>query len=276
MPAAESDFATRQSRGTVVTNEPVSTGLIRLELRLDGEVEFLPGQFAMLNLLGPRKRTFGRPFSILSRGADRLAFLYRVVGGGTADLAAARTGDQLSVLAPLGRPFPAPADPGPAILLAGGVGLPPVLAWWERYARPEDRAYFGGRDVGDVPWMVVPPEWGVSVDTAGDAPAGRAAHPGLVTELAERELSAAAPERALVLACGPLPLLKAAGRLAARFGWDCLVSMEEHMGCGYGACKGCVLPVRVAGQEGDAWRNATCCQEGPVFAAGSILWDRIP
>ena len=46
------------------------------------------------------------------------------------------------------------------------------------------------------------------------------------------------------------------------------------MGCGYGVCKGCVVPVRTDGPARDGWRNATCCEEGPVFPAARIAWDR--
>jgi dihydroorotate dehydrogenase electron transfer subunit len=71
---------------------------------------------------------------------------------------------------------------------------------------------------------------------------------------------------AAVYACGPGPLLRAAADLARGRGWRCWVSLEEHMGCGYGVCKGCV--VRVV-DEGLA-RNATCCFEGPVFDAARL------
>ncbi len=259
----------------IVTNEPVSSGLIHLELDADQELDFLPGQFAMLNFCGPQKRTFGRPFSILSVSGRRVGFLYRVVGGGTAALKELEPGAEMTFLGPLGTPFPSPVDRRPAVLLAGGVGLPPVLAWWHRFARPGDRAFFGARDSGDLPWELLPESWGASVDTEGEAPAGRSAWKGLVTELARRELEGQDLPPSMVLACGPAPLLEAAGKLAADRGWDCFVSMEEHMGCGYGACKGCVVPIRTSELLEEQWRNATCCQEGPVFCCEDILWNRV-
>jgi dihydroorotate dehydrogenase electron transfer subunit len=73
-----------------------------------------------------------------------------------------------------------------------------------------------------------------------------------------------------VLACGPTPMLRAAAALAAQRGWSCLVSVEEHMGCGYGVCKGCVVPVWNG--EGGV-RNAMSCEEGPVFDAAGLAWD---
>jgi dihydroorotate dehydrogenase electron transfer subunit len=262
-------------QGVVATNNRVSTGLILLEIDIDRELDFLPGQFAMLNLTGPQKRTFGRPFSILSCTGNRVGFLYRIVGGGTADLATLVPGREMTLLGPLGTPFPAPTDEQPAVLLAGGVGLPPVLAWWHRYARPGDLAFFGGRDPGDLPADLLPESWALSVDEVGNTPSARPLWTGRVTELATKDLASQDRPTSMVLACGPLPLLAAAGRLAAEQRWDCFVSMEEHMGCGYGACKGCVIPVHSLDPVGENWRNATCCQEGPVFRSESILWDRI-
>jgi len=258
--------------GEVVANAPVSAGLIRLDVRLARAVAFQPGQFAMINLTGPGQLVFRRPFSILAADDDHMSFLYRVVGRGTALLADLRPGDLIDCLAPLGRAFLEPeADTPPALVLAGGVGLPPLHAWARRYGRPDDVLCFGTRDGGDVPWSLLGDAWLVSVDRLEDVPAGREVAHGLVTELALSQIAGGSGPM-LVLACGPTPLLRAAARLAADRRWPCHVSLEEHMGCGYGVCKGCVVPVLTADQPG--WRHATSCLEGPVFDAATLDWSR--
>ena len=273
-PAADTGPATWDLPGRVAVNRPVSTGLWRLDLDLPRPVPFKPGQFAMLNPRAHGQLVFRRPFSILAAGASSLAFLYRVVGRGTALMASLQPGDPVDCLAPLGNPFPAPtADTPPALILAGGVGLPPLAAWHARHGRAGDLACFGGRDPGDVPWPLVPAPWHVSVDRPGDGvPLGREVYTGLVTALAAARLEGDTHGSRLVLACGPTPLLRAAARFAAGRGWPCLVSLEEHMGCGYGVCKGCVVPVRDPGLAG--WRNANSCTEGPVLDAAMLDWDR--
>lgn len=267
--------AARRQEARLLGNQRVSSGLLRLELALERPLEFLPGQFAMLNLGGAAAWVFGRPFSILAAAEDRAAFLYRIVGRGTAALADLAPGAALTLLGPLGTPFPPPAERVPALLIAGGVGLPPLHAWLERWGRPDDTACFGARDGTDVPWDLLDERWRVSVDRQSGLPAGRTARTGLVTELAAHETVAAAGPR-LVLACGPWPLLRAAAALARERGWECLLSLEEHMGCGYGVCKGCVVPVRDLAAGPDAARNATCCQEGPVFRAETLAWEMMP
>lgn len=261
-----------RSGGAVVCNRPVSSGLLQLDVRLDRPAGFLPGQFAMLNLDGAGMLVFSRPFSIFRARGDEVSFLYRVVGRGTAALAALEPGARVTFLGPLGHPFPEPEPDVPVVVVGGGVGLPPVHAWLERYGREGDLAFFGARDGGDVPWDLLNEDWAVSVDDTAGLPAGRSAWRGLVTDLVDERTAQLAGPR-MLLACGPTPLLRAAADLAARRGWTCRLSLEEHMGCGYGVCKGCVVPVHDAGAEG-GWRNATCCDEGPVFRAEDIAWER--
>jgi dihydroorotate dehydrogenase electron transfer subunit len=256
----------------VTANAAVSQGLVRLDARFDRPLDFLPGQFAMLNLVGPAALVFGRPFSILASADGIVSFLYRVVGRGTAALRQLAPGDRLDCLGPFGRSFPVPAPAAPALLIAGGVGLPPLHAWLDRFGGPDDLAFFGGRDGGDVPWELLGDRWGVRVDDPGGVPERRAAWHGVVTGLAgERTAELSGPRT--VLACGPVPLLRAAAELARRRDWPCWLSLEEHMGCGYGVCKGCVVPV-LAPDQADGWRNATCCEDGPVFRADAIAWER--
>ncbi len=264
----------RQYRATVLSNRPVSTGLIHLVLECDAPFGFLPGQFAMLNFTGAQRRTFGRPLSILAGEGLRAEFLYRVVGSGTADLSRLVPEDEMTLLGPLGTPFPDRPEDRDAVLLAGGVGLPPVLAWWDRHGRETDRAYFGGRDAGDLPRELLPAAWKMSIDRRQDGDDERLFE-GRVPELARTDLAATGRGKSFVLSCGPLLLLQAARRLATEHDWPCFVSMEEHMGCGYGACKGCVVPLQPQPDSPDPWRNATCCQDGPVFDADDIVWNRI-
>ncbi len=267
------EFSTAQSKAWVLHNGPVSSGLMRLDLKLELPVNFFPGQFAMLNLPDANSLVFSRHFSILAAQGDTISFLYRVVGRGTTQLEALGKGAEMEFLGPLGQGFPAPTPSEPAVLIAGGVGLPPVLAWMQRYGRPDDHAFFGTRDGHDVPWNLMTHNWQVSVDRAEGVPEGENVFHGLVTHLVEAKPELKEGQSRLVMSCGPLPMLKAVAELAAQNGWRALLSLEEHMGCGYGACKGCVVPVFDLA-AGDGWRNATCCQEGPVFPAESIDWHR--
>ena len=262
--------------GVVTANEPVSSGLFQIDLELDQPLSFQPGQFAMLNLPGTGSLVFSRPFSIFAAAGRTASFLYRVVGRGTGAMGTLAPGEAMTFLGPLGRPFPRPVAGTSSVLIAGGVGLPPLAAWLARYSGTEGgeiRAFFGARDGTDVPWNLLGDRWNVSVDELRDVPPGRQAWQGLVTELVASDQGFHEDVPAMVLACGPTPLLKAAARLAASRRWPCWLSLEEHMGCGYGVCKGCVVPVHDPARGTNGRRNATCCEEGPVFNAADLAWD---
>ena len=73
----------------------------------------------------------------------------------------------------------------------------------------------------------------------------------------------------IIMACGPMPMLRAVKRYAAENGIKAYISLEERMACGVGACLGCVCRTK----EKDAHshvRNARICTDGPVFPAEDV------
>jgi dihydroorotate dehydrogenase electron transfer subunit len=76
----------------------------------------------------------------------------------------------------------------------------------------------------------------------------------------------------MVYSCGPLPMLRAIDRLAEELGVRCEVSLEEHMACGFGACMGCVVPVR-SGADASVYKRV--CHDGPVFESNTLAWEEM-
>lgn len=62
-------------------------------------------------------------------------------------------------------------------------------------------------------------------------------------------------------ACGPVPMLKAVCS-ALSCGGSC--SLEERMGCGFGACMGCSVQTKNGIKR--------VCKEGPVFSKEELIW----
>jgi dihydroorotate dehydrogenase electron transfer subunit len=237
-----------------------------LELELPEAVDFLPGQFAMLNLTGRQERVFARPFSLLAATGPRVAFLFQVVGEVTRHMASLAVGQPMTFLGPLGRSFPSPGEL-PVLLVAGGVGLPPLYVWWRRFGRQRDRALFGARSADRVPWELVESGWEVALQEPADGLADPQVFTGLVTELWQERGPAPEAGPFQVFGCGPVPMLRATAEIARQYGWACWVSVEEHMGCGYGVCRGCVVPATDSA-------HLAACQDGPVLAADRIDWKR--
>jgi len=94
-----------------------------------------PGTFAHISV--DPAVPLRRPLSIMRANASEgwLEFLYKPKGRGLDKLSARRSGDVLSVLAPIGRGFTPDPSRRQLLALGGGVGIPPSLA-----ARPTQRA----------------------------------------------------------------------------------------------------------------------------------------
>jgi dihydroorotate dehydrogenase electron transfer subunit len=231
-----------------------------------------------------------RPLSIMRAQPDEgwVELLYKIVGAGLKSLSRASTGDRLNLLGPIGNGFDVdPARPR-AVLIGGGVGIPPLLFLAETLAGRADvdaQVFFGS----ELPFPFALAESQLPVAAAGDTAThslallenwgipGRLAsaagldgcYPGFVTELARAwldSLSAAERNDCLIYACGPEPMLLAAKALASNFSLPAQLCLEEFMACAVGGCAGCA--VRVDTPDGPAMRRV--CVDGPVFDGASV------
>jgi dihydroorotate dehydrogenase electron transfer subunit len=237
-------------------------------LAADDEAGPMPraGQFYMLAAAekwGGREdeRPFlPRAFSVLrarERGAGgvRLEFMLEAVGPGTARLAELAPGDGLHVTGPLGIGFPDPDWTAPtrrALLCGGGVGTAPLAIWQdELLARGEPApALLGFRDAAHAPGAELLQNPRIATDD------GSHGHHGLVVELLAAELDQ--DDHVVVYACGPPPMLEAVRAICEQRDVPNRLALESGMACGFGACFGCVVPLRAGGY-------LRLCVEGPVL-----------
>jgi dihydroorotate dehydrogenase electron transfer subunit len=249
-----------------------------------------PGSFAHLTC--DPTIPMRRPLSIMRADpkAGWIEILYKVLGAGLHALTARKAGDTVSVLGPIGKPFIAHRERPRALLIGGGVGIPPMVFLAERLkADPTFRPFVlmgsevpfpfrtrpsatvvAGLPAGTIACMPLLEEWGVPSRLASraDFPG---CYSGFVTELAHEWLeSLGEAQRAEVeiFACGPTAMLKATAALARRHGVPAQVSLEEFMACAVGGCAGCTVEVRTA--EGTAMKRV--CVDGPVFEAHTVFW----
>lgn len=222
-----------------------------------------------------------RPLSILRANAAEgwVEILYKVIGQGLQALSRAEPGDTVNLLGPIGQGFrPDPARPV-AILIGGGVGIPPLMFLAEVLAhspgvRWEPIAFFGS----ELPFpfavnvasgtLTQLDDWQVPSQLASNAGLP-GCQPGFVTDLARAWITGrpgAERARMAIYACGPTPMLKAAQAVAEAFSIPSQLCLEEFMACAVGGCAGCVVPVRINGQR----QMKRVCVDGPVFD-GSVI-----
>lgn len=237
---------------TIMANTPLTPQVYRLDLAGPVTEQPRPGQFYDLSLPGLFLR---RPISICDAAADRLTLVYKTVGQGTGDLSRMAPGQALDLLGPLGNGFDlAPAGDRP-LLIAGGVGAPPLFYLARQLLAagitPQLILGFAGKEdiflAGEFRSLGIEPHICTEDGSLGTK--------GVVTALAG-EVGAS-----YLYVCGPEPMLKAvyqAWPVPGQF------SFEERMGCGFGACVGCSRPTK------NGYKRI--CVDGPVLDREEILW----
>lgn len=229
-----------------------------------------PGQFLMVRVSDRPYPLLRRPLSVHARDQDSVEIFFTRAGEGTAILAGKKPGETISVLGPLGKGFSIPRGlKGKAIdLVGGGRGIAPLyfLAKELEARGARLRIFYGGRTAADVPLLSKLGRLKAKVYVSTDD--GSTGFRGFVTAMLEKELGRSHPPTQ-IFACGPDPMMRRVAELAAERRVSAQFSLEAVMGCGIGACWGCVKRIRRNGTA--SWMKI--CEEGPVFRSSEIVWE---
>lgn len=251
----------------LLENQRLGAGNFILHLAgCDALADAQPGQFVMLRGAWGRDPLLPRAFSILrTRAGGECEILVKAMGHGSRLLEPLEAGARLSVLGPLGMPFPAPTAARRDLLVAGGVGLAPLLWHAERAcaAGVTVELFYGARAAADLVLLDVIASAGCRLELTTDD--GSHGLLGPVTRALEARLLEGGGLRPTILTCGPNAMMRAVVAIARRFRLDCLVSVEGEMACGIGVCLGCAVPL-----TGGDRPFAYACLDGPVFDAARI------
>lgn len=248
------------------------------------------GQFAHIQCHPLRRMR--RPLSIMrvSPSEGWVEFLYKAVGEGTRLLSQRLIGESVNVMGPIGRPFELKTTHSKALLLGGGVGIPPMVSLSEEiknqhpaieplvlmgsevpfpFARTASALMVKGIEEHISDGLPLLESWGIPSRLASLQDYS-GVYQGYITDLARDWLNAltqAERDQVAIYSCGPTPMLKAVAELAKEFNLPCQVSLEEYMACAVGGCAGCV--VKVSTEAGDVMKRV--CVDGPVFESDSVF-----
>ncbi|OXS78491.1 dihydroorotate dehydrogenase electron transfer subunit [Domibacillus enclensis] len=250
---------------TVVSQSEIAKDIFEMTLK-GALVEQIdePGKFVHLKASDEMMPLLRRPISIARIEPEKKEFtmIYRSEGAGTKALSRKRPGDAVDVLGPLGHGFPLEeAAPGQtALLIGGGIGVPPL---YELSRRLNDKGVktihvLGFQNESVAFYADQFAELGETYVATVDGSLGEQ---GFVTDVVNRHHLKAD----VFYSCGPTVMLKAVEQLhAAPKGF---ISLEERMGCGIGACFACVCHP-AEDETGTAYLKI--CSDGPVFKAGEV------
>ncbi len=264
-----------QETATILWNHRVDTHYFRIGLSCRTHYEAArPGQFVTLRLPDEISPLLRRPFSIhrLIRqdgSISGIEILYKIVGTFTEKLSRTAHGAVVDLLGPLGHGFTIEPARRKILLIAGGIGVAPLLFMADTLAdagmnMAETAICIGGRTSDDILGKTDFMSHGMDVHITTED--GGEGEKGLVLQPALRLLETARPD--MIYACGPMPLLKAVADMAMTHDVPCEVSVETIMACGLAACLGCAVKTS---DSGDGYRHV--CKDGPVFASANLmLW----
>lgn len=232
-----------------------------------------------------------RPLSIMRVNASEgwVDILFKAIGEGLHALARKQSGDDTSVIGPIGRGFMPDRRRPRALLIGGGVGIPPMIFLAEELKNDNhwQPLVIMGSEIPfpfetkpstiETPWlasqinstMPLVESWGMPTRLA-TLQGFEGCYAGFVTDLSRAWLQTLSKDELAevsVYSCGPTPMLAAVADLANEFGLPCQVSLEEFMACAVGGCAGCAVPVET--DQGPAMKRV--CVDGPVFDASSVF-----
>ena len=273
----------------IIRNEQIADETFCLILQSnDCEIDARPGQFINV-YLRDNSMLLPRPISICFSEKDRITLVYKVVGKGTKELSGYKPDGTIKISTPLGNGYDLDsvfseitrkADGSYTIALAaGGLGVPPMVELAKTI-----RGVLIDRNIIENTSLEIKmiaalgfqeevflveelEKFCDEIHIATDK--GTAGYQGNVLDMMEAQQIKAD----YYFACGPKPMLKAIANLCSKLDKPLQVSLEERMGCGYGACVGCTCKTQEMENGIVKVKQKKVCKDGPVFFGNEVIWD---
>jgi dihydroorotate dehydrogenase electron transfer subunit len=254
----------KQVMATIFSNIELMPGVYLIEaIAPEIAATAKPGQFVMINC--GAGTILQRPFSIHKViDSSRILILFSITRRGTYWLSHLQKGEHLNLLGPLGNGFSIKPASKQLLLIAGGIGIAPlVFLASEALAIGKEAVLLMGAPAASqlYPQQLLPFEIQITRATED----GSAGIKGMITDL----LSDYLDRIDQIFACGPIPMYQTISKLLLKrsFKKPAQISLETRMGCGIGACYGCSIKT-TQGMK-------MVCRDGPVFNIEEIIWEGI-
>jgi dihydroorotate dehydrogenase electron transfer subunit len=219
-----------------------------------------PGQFVNLRVSVSNYPLLRRPFSVCDVEGEFFYIMFNVLGEGTQTLALKHQGDELDILGPLGHGFNFEGDYETAVIVAGGLGSAPFPYMIRKINKSKKILCFvGGRTFREVI------TYGMNnILTATDD--GSLGFKGNVVQLLDENIELLKKGKVKIFGCGPNAMLRTLSQFSIKNNFECEISTECAMACGFGICQGCPVESSI-----DNTKYLLVCKDGPVFNVKDII-----
>ncbi|WP_027398833.1 dihydroorotate dehydrogenase electron transfer subunit [Anaerovorax odorimutans] len=279
-------------KAKIVENTEIAKDIYKIVLRAKEVTNGAKaGQFVNV-YLNNKSLLLPRPISICELEGDNITLVYGVVGQGTKELSSYTEGEEIKLSSANGNGFNledmdcvlSDNKDKVVLLVAGGIGVPPMLELAKTIRKKEDDEYKRNRIrlIAVIGFREEPflqrelQNYCDKVYIATDN--GSVGFHGNVVKLIEKEDI----QIDYCYSCGPKVMLKALTNYCIEEKIQnkqkvipLQVSMEERMGCGYGACVGCICKIKEKDIENNCEKIVLkkVCKDGPVFFGNEVVFD---
>lgn len=250
----------------IIENRKISGNIYHLKLIVKENLIFQPGQFINILINEDYDIFLRRPFSVFNKTNKILEIIYKVIGKGTERLSKKKKGDLINILGPLGNSYIDFIDKNniaekDILLVAGGTGIASVyfFAKWLYDKNSNFKLLYGAKTKKEIIFNKFFKKFNALFST-DDGSYGKK---GPITKFIKKSID----NNSIIFACGPEPMLKALQNLNLKN--EIYASFESYMGCGYGVCLSCVIPVKVD----NGFEYHRVCKEGPIFDLKKVIFE---
>ena len=257
----------KQFNSNVISLEKIADDYYCLSFTWNSKEIPLPGQFLTIRTTHLTTPLLRRPFALSSFNSNEMigSIIFQKIGEGTTLMCCLKSGDKLDILGPLGNSFQDKIFTDKKqkhIVVAGGIGTGPMLFLADHLKKDgkEPLLIIGCRTSSLIPFDVLNEEISTVICTDD----GSYGYKGTVLDYM-KSLSDI-NSKTYIYCCGPEPMLKGCHFFSKEINARCIVSLEQIMACGVGACMGCTC--ETVGEK----KYARVCKDGPVFKSSDVKW----
>ena len=260
-------------KATVVSLEEVKSSIYKIKLEIpEISRNCKPGQFVNVKVSETDFPLLRRPFSICDAEDDFIYLLFNIYGQGTNLIAHKKRGESLDVLGPLGNGFTIEDDNTKfAIFVAGGIGIAPFPFLDRVFADKQKYLFLGAKSEKDIIEIEISHKGDAYHNTLIATEDGSLGKRGNVIDLLKDNLDFLNKIKAengknsiKFYGCGPNGMLRGLSEFCSVYDFECEISTEAAMACGFGICQGCP----VESKTDDSFKLV--CKDGPVFNINDI------
>ncbi|MDR0739443.1 MAG: hypothetical protein LBF00_00960 [Mycoplasmataceae bacterium] len=237
----------------ILKNEKLNAFVYRMTIFSKNTQWIKPGKFINIKIPGFYLR---RPMGVSDFTKNSYSFIYEIIGNGTMALSKMQAQQEIDILENLGNNYKYESKYGVPLLVSGGSGIGPILCLAKYFNQHKIKYELVCGFTNKQKVFLVEEIKKLNPNAHICTDDGSFGENGNVVKIINKHNL----QNHYYYACGSTNMLKA----IFKNNKNGQLSLDERMGCGFGACMGCSIKTRKGEQR--------ICKNGPIFKSEDLLW----